>query len=420
MKELVIGIDFGTHSTKVVFRDELDSKVGVVLAGWPVPDQSNAGHPLDGPYPWFGLPSVMGVQGDYLLFGESARLLPLSDRLYSIKMLLADDNLPLGPLAPLLHQYRHRDATMLIVATHLTWVFDQVRRQLDLWYGVGGWCPFMIVLPAPMTQHEDPRLRERYERVVHAALHGATKLAEYPTWERLHAATAFKELLPVLHALPPQESERNYDIRAETVAGMVPLSNDPERAPGLYNLVDVGGGTIELSLVFKRQVFRRLIDCDIDDSVLRTHTRAEAQMVARRLASMWNKAYHRALKVSWHAGQEWIRTNRVLCFGGGVSEALKHELWKEHPLRHLPRRGELEFVDYSASSAILDWKRACAHAANSNVKPRTEDRRLLTVALGLAYYPNFWPDWYGPGGPRSGPMASEHEYPTDYTLGFGR
>ncbi|MFN9785686.1 MAG: hypothetical protein ACK57N_03820, partial [Planctomycetia bacterium] len=375
MKELTIGVDFGTHSTKVVYRDDSYSIKGTVLVDWPAPDAANHGHALDGPYPWFGIPSVIGADNGDLVFSEHARSLPIEQRLYGIKMLLLDSARTLGPLEPLMPKCNWNEARMLVVAAHLTWVLDQIRRALDRTFGIGGWYPLMVAIPAPMDQHEDPRLRELYERVTHAAMLGARKLAEYPPVQRLHAASAFAELLKYLRLPVPPETERNFEVLPETLAGMMPLQLDPERAPGLYNLVDVGGGTVELSLIFKRDQFRLLLDCDIDKSIRRTYKPDECSYIAGHLAQMWSYAYHRALQLGAVPAREWARTNHVLLFGGGASKQLEQALSKHHPVKTTTGSGAVKLGYYSAGPHTLDWTSACKHAAKQSVRTKEEDRR---------------------------------------------
>src|SRR5688572_9411983 len=56
VEKIFIGLDWGTHSTKVVIRRDAGDHRGQLLAIQPPPDNSRAFDPYsDAPYPWFAI-----------------------------------------------------------------------------------------------------------------------------------------------------------------------------------------------------------------------------------------------------------------------------------------------------------------------------------------------------------------------------
>lgn len=232
---VVIGLDFGTFSTKIVARRRNERTATVVRL-----DQNCAG------YPCFALPSLVRVVDGKVFFGRCAAFGDSGKLLRSLKVSLLT-----GTQDTTDASLGCTDALGVdgLVAIYLAWVMARIRKWVNDEYGPDGTKVF-VNAAAPMDHYENPALRERYLRIVNSAWNavwgpepivveqGAPLSSLLPRFE--------KHLEPDM-AIEPSEMRR-FHVLPETVAPIVSLSHDPRMKAGMYLIVDMGAGTTELSV----------------------------------------------------------------------------------------------------------------------------------------------------------------------------
>jgi septal ring factor EnvC (AmiA/AmiB activator) len=229
----IIGLDFGTHSTKVVVRRRSTVDVRTRKPWALILDEPAVG------YARMATPSLVRLVGDRLLFGTEA-LRQQQGRLFrSLKTSLlpcSDENgRPSDPMAPVL------------TAAYLAWI---LRRIADTIGGDPG--KYTIAIGAPMNHEENATLKERYLHVVHAAFLGAFGDGdEHPIDFKKPVSLAEIEprIRMWLERDLPAEGFRRFHVRPETLAPLVSLHRDPKhKKPGVYMIVDMGAGSTEISI----------------------------------------------------------------------------------------------------------------------------------------------------------------------------
>jgi hypothetical protein len=405
-----IGLDFGTHSTKIVIRKEFDEH-GDLLVVEPPPDNSRRFHPhKDSPYPWFAIPSVIGIESGRIVFGEAARALPDEQKHYALKATLLKGEPPLpASLDVASGGLDNEESVNLLTAAFLIWVLQRVRARLDEALGKGRWRAH-INMSAPMNHFEDHNLKLRYLRVLNAAFHGVFGNEEQivdPGWNQILLLQRIGSLLK--RPIPP-DGERLFDVLPETVAGMVPVCKDPRWSGGFYNVIDIGGGTTEISILFLAIDQARVIDCREDESIpvgsidLRQFEKSTDRQrpdgkLKAALKRLWCNGYRKDKDHRLQAAK-WKRTT-VLMAGGGWTDATRELLNSGHPARiqfvvgpphSIDSEFRLKFLKYAPSKEVL---RVSESPGDRSIEDR-DAFELLPTALGLALWPQDWPKWYRP------------------------
>lgn len=402
---IYIGLDWGTHSTKIVIRSDYAER-GDLLIVQPRPDSTRFDPHADAPYPWFAIPSVVGVDGGRLVFGEAARRLPAERKHYALKAtLLKGAPLMAASLAQDILGRSPEHAVDVLATAFIAWVLQHVRARLDDLFGPGHWQPF-VSMAAPMNHFENAQLKARYQRILHSAHAGVFGPIDSRLDTSWHLHTVTQAIKQLLESPLPSDDEQRFAVLPETVAGMVPVSKDPRRSAGAYNVIDIGGGSTEVSIVYLSIEARSVIDCVADESVatgamdLLSFAAKERgtdplHQIRKALRTRWKESYMLDVKSSVRRNQ-W-KFNTVLKAGGGwVDSRIEQTLNADHPSREYfgPPKGKgfrLDFVLYQPSQEVLGIARSPLTPAGAN----REQFHFLPVALGLCFYPD-WPDWYRP------------------------
>lgn len=402
-----IGLDWGTHSTKVVIRRDEETERGELLAVLPAPDESvRNGHAADAPYPWFAIPSVVGVRDGRLVFGDAARALPLESKHYTLKATLIKGTPSVAPaIARPLNAKDADEVVDILAVAFVAWVLQHVRVRIDDLIGAGRWKPF-VSMSAPMDRVEDPELKRRYERILNAAWLAAFRNGGGINLEGAELATFVRQIRELLGSQLDDDGDRLFAVLPETIAGLVPLMLEPRREEGIYNVIDIGGGSTEVSIVQLSDLGHGIINCVADKSIrvgaldLRdgaaTGTDSPLESIRATLCEQWFDGYQRECRNRVRV-DAWAK-NVVLKAGGGwASGRIEERLATSHPWRdyfaHRISGGAfLRFVPYQPSSDLLSIA-GSPHAKNgSNTR---ELFHLLPVALGLSLYPD-WPKSFAP------------------------
>lgn len=426
-EEISIGLDWGTHSTKIVMRRG-DRELSELLIVERTPDNDRRYPPrfLDSPYPYFAIPSVVGLDAGALRFGDAARALAVTHRCYCLKASLfrSQPDVP-RPLIEAIGESTQTDAIDVLAAAFLGWVLGRARESIDKLVGAGNWQPFVAIC-APMDRMENADLKRRYEMILHAAVLAAFS-TNGPLLSSLRpAAEAISSLRRYLTTPLPDPDHRRFIVAPETVAGLIPLQADPAYSPGLYSLVDIGGGSTELAIVHIVTTGATSIDCLADRSIpigtlnLNEHKavpdgNSPEESLAKEASDMWANCYVNEFQ-RYGNSRGWKKTRVIKAGGGWPFGHLEKLLRKRHASTEYAKVGgsaaDFEFVEYSPSTSMI-------RTAPTMYAPITERRaqfRFLPVAIGLSRY-LIWPKNWRPEDRPSG--TPPHEPPPSHDATHG-
>lgn len=224
-RPFIVGLDFGTHSTKVVIRERAEKTARVERI-----EESTDG------YPWFAVPSLVCIENGKVYFGRSAFLRKGGTLIRSLKVdllsTLSGQRLPPG-LYP-----------DFLVACYLAWVLQRIRENLRS----SGDPPIYLNVAAPMSHVGNSALRHRYLEVVNAAWAATYGDLLFAVKDGIELEELRQFFIPLFQERVPERQDRRFEVHAETCASIVSLSQNPQMAPGMYMIIDMGAGTTEFSM----------------------------------------------------------------------------------------------------------------------------------------------------------------------------
>jgi len=398
--QVVIGLDFGTSSTKVVVRRRGESRAEVIAPTWPAPS-----------HPWFVTPSVVRVKGGRLSFGTEALTSLGGVLLRSLKVKLLDTRVTTIRIGT------EEVSVDLLVTIFLIRVLGDVRARLDERHGTGGYRVYLN-LAAPMSHLEDRTLKERYLRIagaVYESVFGAETLRVGEDSLLAELRSRFSRAFSP-DAVVPDQSIRRYDVLPETIAPLVSLLHDPATDPGMYAVVDVGAGTTEMSISCLKVESngRRTISCYHDETQQLggdDFDRADSQApdlheaTAKELVTRFRKQFNRTWEsgrrkdaaLPWHV-EQWGETTVILTGGGAHRAPIDQHL-------NLTNRSDGPWRQMCSGSRrfkyAVRWHRPSSSALEFPLAPdASNDERseihLLAVAHGLSFHRQEWPIVYPP------------------------
>ncbi len=383
-KTIVVGFDFGTHSTKVVFR-ERNQRNGRILQF----DQSAEG------YPRLASPSLVRCVGERLYFGTEA-LTRLEGTLYrSLKVDLLPGSTSRNVPPPI-----GMDIPML-VAAYFSWAFLKLSRRLPAESHRDA--IVHINLAAPMSHFENPHLKDKYLRIVQAAWK-----ASEPSLMSIDQGISISEVIQVLKPLlkePVRGSEhRHFVVLPETIAPVVSLGREPLMEPGMYMIVDTGAGTTEMSVVYVGETgaYQKVL-CYQDETILlggndlhlaagleATEQSAQLKKIADRLEKqlgcVWKKGYDLDKDGAPISRERWKQLTVVPSGGGTKHDEVARLLQKMRQFSSIR-----QWLNDSKSLKVI-------RHTPTTIEPGTskEDLSLFVVANGLAIERQRWPVRYHP------------------------
>jgi len=230
---VIVGCDYGTHSTKVLYRRRGEERIRL----------AQIGKPCKG-YPECASPSLIRIKDDRITFGRQAVGGREGERFASLKVhLLRGDTAAANDLPK---------AATVLNAVYLAWVFTEVRSIVEKEFPSAD-ITFQVAAPIDYAGYVDQsEIKRRFQAVTQAAW----KVAFDPGAENqlsLRRGGSLGRACDVVQRLLEEpllpESESPCQILPETVAPIVALALDPEMEPGIYLMVDMGAGTTEMSVV---------------------------------------------------------------------------------------------------------------------------------------------------------------------------
>lgn len=378
----IVGLDYGTHSTKIVVRRRDDPTTPEALVVDP-----RVGTETD-EYPAFASPSLVLVNADELWFGREARRRRARGELHrSLKVrLLEHDTTELPPA----------NEVDVMVAAYLAWIIGEIRKDVGV-RTQGGSARIVLNVAAPMSHVENPELKSRYEHILAAAWVASV---ERRIGQGMSVREALEILGPLIDLPVAPESDRPFKVLPETVAPVISLSEHPDCIPGLYAVVDIGAGTTEISLIHVGEPGTgQKIVCYDDvsfglggdqlSSVTLGDQRALANDFQHTLRKSWCTAYRKDAQN--RAAMERWRSLRILRTGGaGRHPLIERRIAAGHPAVARGQAAQIEVRGYEWKS-WYDPVVRIPSAAGSQAP-----LHLLAVAHGLSIEAPRWPDWFRP------------------------
>jgi hypothetical protein len=401
---VVIGLDFGTSTTKVSFR-----LVGEDVS-WVLPAHADC----DG-LPWFCTPTTLSMQSGRLNIGYASEA-PDTETAGSLKLDLLDSDRKPGEFGP-----AERRAM-----TYLGWIIQRARQEILRHYDVDGFRAVLNV-GVPVAYFGDKRAFQRqlsrYESVARAAL-ATSKLGGGPGVE-----TGMKEgsLTALIESSIARSGEiENVAIMPESIAALVSLERDPHVDPGIYSVVDIGAGTTEVSTSrLEMTPEGRQIICYMDSTrrdgaldLLRLERDGEDSSGSTLIDGWWKQ-----WKASWDLSrrkdhgnlclhEKWRQTATVFTGGGGFHPRVQGYFKR---MLALAPPANMVFGDDDCSMSTVKYEPSRQALAPCRSGPK-EDRtgfHLLAVAHGLSYHRREWPTWYRPDDVKAQRPRARADLPAD-------
>lgn len=247
-KLIQIGIDFGTSGTKIVYRD-LQMRVARPI---------DFDHGVNG-YPSHVLPSTVAIVDGRVFFGTEAESRCATGQVFrSFKVCLACQvgltdcrrcAHVIGDSEPGVFRVICTGDPVIVDAQQLcTWylahairlAYAKLRQQwpppwrLKIWINVG----------APIDQYQGQLGKEVFSK----AAYWAEKLSD-DVRDGMSLPLLLEEYGRITASYPilPSEAQRKIFVLPETAAGLMSFVSSPAPPFGLYAIIDVGAGTIDIS-----------------------------------------------------------------------------------------------------------------------------------------------------------------------------
>ena len=419
-RSINVGLDFGTHSTKVVVRSHGDQKAWVLFLDTPSPE-----------YPNFSAPSVVCLKQGKLFFGQRALSEETGGHLFrSLKVDLLPPSRPGtwgGSAFPI------GTTPDLLVAAYLCWILGRVKDLLG-----GGNLPRpSLNIAAPMDHFENSSLKHRYLSVVHAAWEASIGNDALQVTQGIDLTTVQPTLDALLSAPVPGSDLRRFEVLPETLAPVVSLFQDPQIRPGLFMMVDMGAGTTEISVsrVTDGGSAERLIACCADSSIVlggdqfcendhkneingKAHLNEQERLTKEFLKSfrsVWYDGYKKDADGGYTARYSWLQLRVILVGGGLRRRRLENAVGEECPQEDIFQKDK--GIDYKVGwhqPANLEGIGGDLDAASGEL---SNSLAFLAVAHGLSLERQNWPKFFCPDEvePRSPSKRPESPFERRYS-----
>jgi hypothetical protein len=252
------GLDFGTSSCKVMFRDIIRGDAYACVFSNHLEDY--------GPFCW---PSTICVHDGRLYFGTQAERMREGRKIRSFKICLAcedglvnghpcpvkscltdndkpslfalDSGMQLAASRPLTVCLQPWELASLYIAQLLNDIVPTVTNHAS--FEPSAKCTFNM--SAPLDMVNEAKLKSVFERVLYAATLMKNEICQ--GIEITQAISVINRVKQTTKVLPPTESSRTF-IVPETHAAMVGYVISGKAEPGLYAAIDVGAGTTDVSV----------------------------------------------------------------------------------------------------------------------------------------------------------------------------
>jgi hypothetical protein len=246
-RSLIVGVDFGTSSTKVMWQDLSDNHFEVLR--WGDAEDGEAA---------FLLPSAIVIRGGALHFGVAERDVCDDDiRLSSIKLCMLCRNNPAicrcaSPVARygMVHLPGMEPASpaAAIACLFLANAFREVERRLEVQFPDEDLL-LLWNIGCPMDYLDEADRKVEWERMTGAAMELRRDVSNPASISVLTDVAIRLESFTV-----PAVGERNYYVEPEGLAAVKAFLESPHAESKSYAIVDVGAGTTEVSFFFNGRI----------------------------------------------------------------------------------------------------------------------------------------------------------------------
>ena len=231
---IIVGLDFGTSSTKVIVRRPFEPGEPTIAIPAPAPCRSGGD-----PYLW---QTVLWVQGDgaFLPWPE-----PSAEVLGALKQGLIQGRGETAIPTSGAHEVTRTHAATAYLAFVVRYVqgwlranrSDHFRGRKPVWF---------VNVGIPTASYDDLRIFKSYRRIAAAAL----QLAKIDAPVTLEAVKLFLDDPHVVEAADSDDASEALGVAVfpEAAAEMTGFAKSSRNAPGLYLLVDVGAMTLDVCM----------------------------------------------------------------------------------------------------------------------------------------------------------------------------
>jgi hypothetical protein len=365
---LIVGLDFGTYSTKILLRQSGEKTARVVLIDQPVSE-----------YPPIVAPSLVRLAGGKIFFGGDAHSL-VEGRLYRYLK---------KELLPGTSWNRNGPDPDVLVAAYLTWALGQTKQFCDYQYGAEAY-DIVLQLAAPMANLGHPGLKSRYLKIAGAAWMAVFEedMGDIVLGEPAKPLLDLMESLLAKHHAPVGQIQ----LFPETIAPIVSLARNDKLHDGIYLVVDMGSGTTEFSVNEVLKAENRVV-CYFDQSIelgdgqFRDAALLDSRLeeLLRELRRTWRKGFE-AASASGADCTHW-KSLRVLLAGGGAQRAAVRgaiERDRRNVMYPWPAVSDTRY------SVDVHWPSGIDHSGVGE-KALYKYSFLLAVAHGLSFERHEWP-----------------------------
>jgi hypothetical protein len=376
---IIIGLDFGTSSTKVVFR-----RLGEGVA-WVMPSIAQGNGKA-----WFCSPAVVEDE------------VPL-------KLHLLDSATPPGEF---------REVERRAVA-YLGSVMEHAAETVRQHYGFRSFRPIVnIGVPVAYFGCLEERQSQfrKYEAVAQAAL--ATSTMGGGQGLKPGRSPEERDRIIEKGLRCGRSCKESVAVLPESVAALISLTREPTVEPGIYTVVDIGAGTTEVSTsLFYVSGDGSKVSC-YQDSTERIGILDYAENgapVEEETAQSLLHRWWRQFEVNWEKARRkdaasqvalkaWEQTVVMFTGGGGFHPDVRSS-FADRILADAAWCKTMELRNYKPSQQVLKPTKGTESVSRDGF-------HLLAVAHGLAFHRREWPNWYRPDEvePLEGPECKDLPY----------
>lgn len=376
---VVVGLDFGTHSTKVVIRERGNERGFVPVIDF-----------VTDAYPQFTSPSACCIDSKgRMWFGHAAVVRQKSALLNSLKSLL------LKSLSEKTYDLSLEGPTVK-TGCYLAWLIGRITNSL---------APYPrerieINIAAPMDFLDDENLKNKYLQMLTASMALLQLRPKYQIKQSESADELHRCFIRAWSNRIPHDESRTFTVLSESKAPIVSFYHSPQSMQGYYFLMDMGAGTTEISCNHLLMGAEPKIIC----KSAKTFGVGFEQFLANsestkpledELESAMRKTWYEAYNKMAHSVQQKRSRNEIKnCFlvlsgGGFLDKQRRLHVSGYNPTSCVDQSIKNSgFEIYNMSPKNLDY--------DSSIQNSKELDRILACANGLAYPRRYWVDFFGP------------------------
>jgi hypothetical protein len=383
LARVVIGLDFGTSSTKVVFR-----KIGEKEA-WVAP--SPVSHT---DFAWFCTPTNVVTIDGVVNLGDLIKPEKRNGEA-PLKLQLLDCSDDFGSIS---------DPEKKVIG-YLGWILETAFDSVKAQYGVKEFQPILnIGTPVAYfgSKENFQQQFKRYKGVARAAL-ATTQMFGGPGIQNQMDESQYSA--SVDKAWQKRAKVDLIGVHPESISALVSLLRDPAIEGGVHCVVDIGAGTTEVSTSF---LTRGHLACYQDSTERRgifdypTGTNVSEKQPAQDLLYKW----WRQFEVNWELSRrkdasnpvthEAWRKSSIMFTGGGGFHPDVRPYFEKRIKADSPANDHFGKGNWSMSIQTYQPSEQALKPARSSQSEGRAAFHLVAVAHGLSFHRREWPAWYRP------------------------